>query len=171
MIKLIFLDFDGVLNSHDWQRLQYQKYGSFLQRSMDELDPRAVARLNKIIEATGAKIVVSSTWRILHTRTELIGFLTAAGFKGEIIGMTPRLSRSPYKVTDRAVCRGDEIQQWLDWEKERCVRDNSEPVESFVILDDDSDMDFLYHKLVQTHFDTGLQDKHVIKAIEMLNEP
>lgn len=171
-MKPLFLDFDGVLNSAEWQAKQVKRDGSFLRRSSDELDPQAVARLNKIIAATGAKVVVSSTWRLLHTRRELMGFLVAAGFRGEIIGMTPRLHVSPYMPTERAVCRGDEIQQWLDWEWERTNLNQDVPgdqVESFVILDDDGDMDFLWPELVQTHFATGLQDEHVARAIEILN--
>jgi hypothetical protein len=43
------------------------------------------------------------------------------------------------------------------------------PVESFVILDDDADMEHLLPRLVQTSMDDGLQDRHVEKAVEILN--
>jgi len=44
-----------------------------------------------------------------------------------------------------------------------------EPVESFVIIDDDSDMKPFMDKLVQTSFNKGLQQKYVDKAIQLLN--
>ena len=65
MKKIIFLDFDGVLNTEHYQGLlQYQgkswqdKYGAFF-------DPNAVKQLKRIIDATGADIVVESSWKYL----------------------------------------------------------------------------------------------------------
>ena len=62
MKKIIFLDFDGVLNTEHYQNLlQYQgkpwqdEYGAFF-------DPNAVKQLKRIIDATDADIVVESTW-------------------------------------------------------------------------------------------------------------
>jgi len=53
-MKVIFLDIDGVLNvipqGHD-------KYGGIFH-------PEFVENLRTIIEATDAKIVISSTWRM-----------------------------------------------------------------------------------------------------------
>ena len=62
---LIFLDFDGVLNTERHyaelkaQGLPYEdKYGHLF-------DPESVANLQKIIDATDAHIVVSSSWRYM----------------------------------------------------------------------------------------------------------
>lgn len=58
--------------------------------------------------------------------------------------------------------RGKEIKSWLDnW--------NGDPVESFVIIDDDNDMNPFMDRLVQTSFNKGLQQKNVDKAIKLLN--
>jgi len=56
-MKVNFLDIDGMLNSG-----QYIKVldGDF-DVPINQMDPVAVARLNTITDATGAKIVVSST--------------------------------------------------------------------------------------------------------------
>lgn len=65
MRKIIFLDFDGVLNTEHYQNLlQLQgkpwqdEYGAFF-------DPNAVKQLKRIIDATGADIVVESSWKYL----------------------------------------------------------------------------------------------------------
>lgn len=94
-MKVIFLDFDGVLVTvHD----RYTA-GS----------PFCVFNLNRIIEATGAKIVVSSSWRILFEMEELTRFLKEWGVQGEVIGKTP---------VNHDGERGDEIQAWLNVEFE-----------------------------------------------------
>lgn len=113
------------------------------------VDAEAVARVQKICNATGAKVVVSSTWRKLNTLQQLKDILSSHGFTGEVIGTTPNLNAK----------RGSEISQWLNANKQ---------VESFVIIDDDSDMVHLMDKLVQTSFDKGLQDEHVEMAIKVL---
>lgn len=152
-MKIIFLDIDGVLNSGDflWTD-EHQK----LDKSKNEnwFDPAAVARLNRIIEATGAECVLSSTWRILHTIEEVEGFMKAAGFVGELVGKTP----------GGGGVRGPQIQEWLDMIRRWVL----EEVDSFVILDDDSDMLHLMPHLVHTSFQHGLQDEHVERAIKML---
>ena len=65
MRRIIFLDFDGVLNTEYYQGLlQFQgkqwqdQYGAFF-------DPRAVRQLKRVIDTTGADIVVESSWKYL----------------------------------------------------------------------------------------------------------
>jgi hypothetical protein len=76
------------------------------------------------------------------------------GIKGEFIGVTPDHLRRPQDS-----CRGDEINEWL----------SKNEVESFIILDDDTDMADLMHRLVHTDFPDGLQDEHIEIAINKLN--
>lgn len=109
-MRVIFLDIDGVLN------VCYQKRDDYGQ----EFHPEFVENLRRIVEETGAHIVISSTWRMsgLDVMREM---WTKRGLPGEVIGITPVL---------RTRHRGDEIQEWL--------RLNT--VETYVILDDDRDM-------------------------------
>ena len=140
-MKVVFLDFDGVINTHE---------GAW--------DSAAIARLNRITDATGAVIVVSSSWREafpdpedasrceapMATRTTdgapatlrcqacrgcqeetlaiLRDFLAGSGVTAKVIGLTPVLDGEP---------RGREIQAWLD--------ENRKSVEGYVILDDTDD--------------------------------
>jgi len=108
--KIILLDIDGVLNvdfpSHD-------EYGRCFH-------PNFVDNLKYIIDETGAKIVISSTWRFsgLVIMKEM---WEKRNLPGEVIDITPHID----------ICkRGEEIEYWLK---------NNE-VDSYVIIDDDNDM-------------------------------
>jgi hypothetical protein len=105
--RIILLDIDGVLNvnfpSHD-------EYGRCFH-------PNFVDNLKYIIDETGAKIVISSTWRFsgLVIMKEM---WEKRNLPGEIIDITPHID----------ICkRGEEIEYWLK---------NNE-VDSFVIVDDE----------------------------------
>jgi phosphoglycolate phosphatase-like HAD superfamily hydrolase len=147
-VKVIFLDFDGVLvNRRSW----YVRSGRTATA-----DPPCVAALNRITDSTNAQIVVSSTWRIGMTIVELRNLLHAWGVTGAVLAKTPHMGFS--------VRRGSEIKAWIDmYEASR------ELVESFAILDDDDDMDAFSSSLVQTDFEEGLTEVHAEKAIALLN--
>ena len=65
-MRIVFLDFDGVLNSHAYFNARTEKFEDVGEAG--ELDPTAVERLNRIIDATGALVVVSSSWRYARSR-------------------------------------------------------------------------------------------------------
>lgn len=159
-MKVLFLDIDGVLNSHDWfrRRVTEQPTGNYWER---QIDPRAVGLLNEIIEATGAKIVISSTWRKNYTLQELRAGLESRGFCGEIIAVTGE---------DLSGIRGWEIGKWLDEHfygtSYRIPMRNV--IERFAIVDDDSDMEHLHPHLIQTSFDVGLTSIQATKIISHL---
>ena len=70
MNKYLFLDIDGVLNHDEWfESEQYKKHQENWQKSM--FDPVCVERVNKILEATGARLVVSSSWRSMTDLEEI----------------------------------------------------------------------------------------------------
>lgn len=129
--KYIFLDFDGVLNS--W-RSDIAFYG--IQSNPEQMiagfnyidpkfDPVSVGLLRRLVLATNAKIVISSSWRLLnkvsniHTSFNYYNWNTT----NIIVSMTPRIHNRP---------RGAEIEQWLT--------DNAQPDDKYVILDDSADM-------------------------------
>lgn len=152
-MKIVFLDFDGPiipLQSHK------EKMGS---GKAAQAWPPCVAALNRITETTGAKIVVSSTWRadgITRTRERLKEW----GVTAPCIGLTPYMDE---RDTETGLWvshpRGHEIQKFLD---------DCATVKSFVIIDDDRDMEHLLPRLVHTPFDIGLTEAHADRAIAML---
>lgn len=145
-IRVVFLDLDGVLNNHGYL-LAHSKDGW----DPNGLDPKNIKQLNELLNWTGAKVVISSTWRLFHTLPHIETLLTAEGFEGEVIGKTPDLRGRP---------RGEEIQAWLET--------TDVDVERFVILDDDSDMGALMPHLVRTSFSVGLTAAEVDAAAKVL---
>lgn len=155
--RILFLDIDGVLNSHAY----WHRRPVIFRDRMHDLDREAVARLNTVLDRTGAVVVVSSTWRIIHNRLELQDMLTQYGFTGRVLGCT----------TKKHMERGLQIQQWLDDQARRAEHSPRHTVQSFAIVDDDADMAHLMPHLVLTHLqgdDGGLQDHHVERLVAML---
>mgnify|MGYP003393400355 CR=1 FL=1 len=153
-MKVIFLDFDGVLNSEMFfvglDRKNCEK--AFPE---SELSEELISNLNFIIEETGANVVVSSTWRHGRSVAELQRLLETAGFKGKVIDKTPDF------LHNTTIPRGIEIEGWL--------KKNS--VESFVIIDDDDDMlENQVDNFLQTSFVFGITHGIALQAIEILNE-
>lgn len=153
-MKVVFLDVDGVLNSMEWATKVMNEQGvDVFYRDM--LDPDAIACLKKIVDETGARIVVSSTWRLIRKAMDALRLqLSEAGLN--ICSVTPDINEN---IDDR---RGQEIASWIS---------EHEDVEGFVILDDDSDMGSLMPHLVKTSFHDGLLSCHVEPAIQILNQP
>lgn len=187
-MKVIFLDIDGVLNHQKWYKTRIEiKQGTDNKDWSDrypfyEFDPESVKVLNYIIENTGAKVVISSTWRHGRTVSDLQHILNSVGFNGEIIDTTPSLNaRIGKESAGYTVPRGCEIDWWLDnhgkfqrinWSQERQQEyiDKAE-VKNYVILDDDSDMLFSQREhFVQTSWEDGLTNEKANKVIEILNK-
>ena len=139
---ILFLDVDGVLNRPGTtERSPHGTYG---------VEPDKAAMVRRILDQSGAKIVVCSTWRAYP---DLMGYLWRK------LDLHPR--NRHYRVTTPpgGPTRGDEIQRWLD---------QYTGVTRFVILDDDSDMGHLLPYLVQTDPREGLTDEIADDAIARL---
>lgn len=164
-MKIIFLDFDGVLNSYAY--FKSRDLEKDVSEDANALDPKAVARLNRLVEATGASVVISSSWRHGRSLDRLAYMLALRGFVGPVIDKTvdwsePKervLETGKHQIIYQGQERGDEIRIWLDAHPE---------VTAFVALDDDSDMTAVRDQHIQTSYDEGLTDEHVDQAISLL---
>ena len=108
--KVLFLDIDGVLNN---------------SASMSEgihIIPEKCLMIRDICWRTGAKVVVSSTWRIGRSLEEIQMIFRLVGMGGLIVDTTPIFKTGP---------RGDEIAEWLR---------NNTKTKQYAIVDDDGDM-------------------------------
>jgi hypothetical protein len=151
-VKVIFLDIDGVLNNLESLRFPRTKVDSS-KHSYSAPHPSCINALNHITSLTGARIVISSTWRGIG-----LGVLRAIFHQWGIVAVT--VGRTPDLGFDHE--RGDEIASWLSEHPE---------VESFLILDDGDDMGQLRHRLVQTNYEIGLTTGDAERAIAILNAP
>ena len=99
MRRIIFLDFDGVLNTEYYQGLlQFQgkqwqdEHGAFF-------DPRAVRQLKRVIDATGADIVVESSWKYLSLEA-MQELWTVRNLPGRVINITPSITGNKNKTQE-----------------------------------------------------------------------
>lgn len=157
---IIFLDFDGVIVTRESSKLGH--YTDGMHRQIDDV---RVRRLSGICEATGAVVVISSTWRLGRYGDVLSRWLRAKGLAAEVIGSTPQIhateSGSGAYFTSP---RGAEILAWL-WSAARSGRD----VSRYVILDDESDAGFGHTgRFVRCGLDEGLTEAAADEAIRIL---
>jgi len=137
-MKVLFLDFDGVLNPYG-----YKTEGATFSKM-------ACKNLNLLLKKVPElKIVVSSSWRIhgLHAVRDIL----------KSNGIDPK--RVIDITGDEKGIRGNQIKAWLDRHKN---------VNNFVILDDNSDMGELTPRLVKTNGFIGLTQNEVNKIVELL---
>lgn len=143
-MKVIFLDFNGVLDTSE---------------KMDEIDFGNLCRLKKIVQKTNAKVVISSSLKNSYYRKapcekliELLDTLKKQNI--EVVGMTP------VRETREA-----EIIAYLE---------NHAEVENYCILDDDYEMPRLKDHLVKLPMQMeegqkGLEECYMNDAIHILN--
>ena len=162
-MKLIFLDIDGVLNCQSWYKKA--KAESKTKNNFD-FDPGLVKNLNSITDKTGAKIVLSSTWRKGKTLDQLDDLFKEVGITGELIGKTPVLR---FTNSDMSVPRGCEIQSWIR-ENKGMIGANVLKWKDYVIIDDDSDMLYWHRKnfFNTDHSGGGLTDNITYRIINFL---
>lgn len=150
-MKVIFIDFDGVLNTEKYVR-SCAEFGLII-------DPSKMVLLKQIIDATDAKIVLSTSWREhWDVETQYCDNIGA-----EINNIFEQYSLHIFGKTQILNCsRENEIAAWL----------KSKPqVTNFVVIDDR----FLDSELIRGHFvktsgySKGLDEVSVNKAIEILN--
>lgn len=127
-MKVIFLDFDGVMDT-----AHYDNYLNYMELPYKDrfgllFDPDCVLNLSRIVDTTGAQIVVTSTWKQFMTYEDLLEMWHSRRLPGILAGITPNCSRH----------RGDEIDAWLE--------ENDGTVE-YVIVDDMDESQFNEHQL------------------------
>lgn len=165
-MKYIFLDIDGVLNSKKWGDSDAYKQATAGMSDAEvmliahhlHLDPDALKLINDLVKRSGAKVILSSTWRGKYSCQEMTDMMKSRGGDFEISDATPVLFG---KVHSSRIPRGKEIGHFL--------RLLEEWPEAYVILDDHDDM--LSHKdfLIQTDVKVGITQDDVERALKILN--
>lgn len=166
MIKVLFLDIDGVLNTGWWYTQMNgnspkDKYGY-------AFDPHSVANLKKILDETGADIVISSSWKSFGF-SELEDMWQDRGLPGKLIGITPNsvsdemLLNADLDHMELFSIRGMEIKEWL-------IK-NGKHVSHYVIIDDmDNFLPEQKSHFVQTNPEVGITTEDTERAILILKQ-
>lgn len=142
-MKVIFVDVDGVLNSDD-----------FIDsvKGKQDIDIKTVLLLKRVIEETGAKIVMDTSFRYTKLFLKVQEMLLQNGI---MFDKTPFIDNE----------RGKEIKQYLSERKD---------IEDYILLDDvifpDFDDELLNHLIKMDDTDSrgigkGLQEKDVEEII------
>jgi hypothetical protein len=115
-MRCIFLDHDGVIClSNNWggRTKKWSKYRSENPESssdkrdapvevrFDDFDEKAVRILNKILEETGAEIVVSSDWKRWANVEEMGEYYESKGIIRKPIALTPDLGDCTWENPER----------------------------------------------------------------------
>ena len=155
-MKILFLDIDGVLNSREYDRKRNWN-------EQTDIDETRLPLVKEIIDKTGAKIVLISTWRSHWNRD--VNLCDEDGMY--INRLFSKYGLAIYdKTPDLGLLskRKDEVKAWL--------AEYKSDIEGFVILDDyrfgwDDLSDFYIH--TNPNYGLGLEKEHVALAIKLLN--
>lgn len=148
-----YVDVDGVLNSNNFAKrmLEEDDYNPFAD---NYLDIQAIRNLRHIVQETGAKIILSSSWRWEKESYEAIKRQLA------IVGL------EIYDCTDmetfRTRSRTEEILTH--------IRLHKDEIKNYVILDDDMILPPLSQNWVQCTFSKGLTHKLAEEAVDILKD-
>lgn len=145
-MKVIFLDFNGVLDTYE---------------NMDEINEDNLRRLKHIVDITDSKVVISSSLKNSYYYT---GYFT--NHMKYIMNEIKHIGIEIIGITPKAENREEEIKLYLKKHPE---------VEAFCILDDDYEMESLKENLVKlpsqnTIGQMGLNDTYMKQAIKILSK-
>ena len=179
-IKVIFIDIDGVLSPFGEEKYSY-KEGEFPYAV--KFSQKCVDNLNKLLEKSGAKLVIHSDWGKQMKLVNIITIFATHGIKGPYalpkdVGKDDDIKNifsDASKLYDIAITekkfssnKSHEIGFWLS--------DYEQFVESYVIIDDKEiypDYDAFADRnsrTVKPDSQVGLTEKDVEKALSILNE-
>ncbi|HHX16484.1 MAG TPA: hypothetical protein GX725_01010 [Mollicutes bacterium] len=157
-MKVVFVDIDGVLNTPMWTYRNDKFICSYNHPDDGKVNNfQAICWLNELCHKEDLKIVVSSVWRRLCDYKSVF-YKSGLAEDIEILGSTPYLEGQT---------RGQEIKLYLQEHPE---------IESFIILDDGSDMDDLVDHLIRCStghgfgFDEFFEARNLLKSLVVAKE-
>lgn len=154
-MKVIFLDIDGVLNCSGSKSSMVLENGE----TYLGIDKHKILRLKEIVDRSGAKIVLISTWRLHLYKNDRVDKYMRQRFKKygiEIYSCVDYIEHN----------RGSGIHLWLLKHPD---------VTDWVVLDDEWFLD--YNEKISQHLiltngeitEGGLRDEHISVACDILN--
>lgn len=166
-LKILFLDFDGVVNCSNLDiPLVYVTQDG--KRHFDTFNLNLCSNVEKLIKELGLKVVISSTWRktfdmislrdIVNNQMkidcEIIDYTTTYYLDK---GYKDRVLEDP--LTARSYDRGLQISHWLSEKKYT--------VEDYIVIDDDRDAGYGHEdKFIRVDNKVGFTEELLIQSLE-----
>lgn len=143
-MKVIFLDFNGVLDTYD---------------DIDKINSVNLLRLKEIVDETGASVVISSSIKNSYYYTSKYGKMLS-----EVVNVLTDNDINVLGITPLKGNREDEIKEYLD---------NHPEIDNFCIIDDDFDMKSFKGNMVKLPTQSkknpyGLTKRYMDAAIKIL---
>jgi hypothetical protein len=152
-MKVIFLDIDGVLITFN-NTFNGSVDTSSEQDDRNIFDEAAVANLNRLLDETGARLVVTSSLRLRNSIQQIVLILEAGGVMNPpVIGVTPFVIDNKNNNGQR----GKEILMWLS--------ENSF-VDDYIVIDDcdpDELSDIPSERIIHTNYHDGFGNDDVFR--------
>lgn len=168
-MKLLFLDFDGVIITEDSRKqgsqIRRRLYGGWFASndqggSEYNFDSDLIRRVNNICISTGTEVVISSQWRIYSDAKNIPYWLSDRGLTATIITNTPHLEEYDDDGNHNGLDRADEIEVILNRYKPT----------NFVILDDMAMAGRLHpENFIYCNPVSGITALQAAQAIQILN--
>ena len=147
-MNVIFLDFDGVITTYD---------------SKWNIDLEKLALIDKIVQQTNAKIVVTSSWKCGCKDVDCFRQKLQPKRRAKTKTIFNKFLEQIYDITEDCEHKSQEVKKYLSKHKEQ--------IENYVIVDDEdvfADEDDI--NFVQTDTYKGVTEKDVTLCIKLLNQ-
>ena len=157
-MKLLFLDIDGVLNCEDTK--------ATAPSGCLGIDDKLTIKLARILKETGARIILTSDWKI---GWEEFDFCCSEDAKY----LNHKLKKHGLKITSKTY--DDHVYDTFFEDRGKGIHKFLEKVhnvEAYAVIDDHTFTDFddeIRKNLILTDYRVGLSDTDVEKAISILN--
>jgi len=174
MKKIIFLDFDGVLNTDRYQKRLRESGSATSDRYGPLFDPAAVKNLAEVIRATGAEVYLITSW-VLENPEGMKSLWKDRNMPGKLLPHIAPQAAIPDNVEvfleaddpaeaamsmSLGLGKGNDIDAFLDSRFGKC---------KYVIFDDTADFNLSQKRyLVQTDPSVGITAEDAARAIELL---
>lgn len=169
MKKIIFLDFDGVLNTEHNQNMLLYKGKAWKDKHGAFFDLKAVAELNRIVEETKADIVIESSWKYLGLEA-MRQMWRDRNMPGNVIDVTPSSASNNWLLNANLDEMNPAHTQWKGVEIASWIAENLHDEDRYVIIDDEYVIldSQLPHFILTNPYD-GIIPELADRAIKLLN--
>lgn len=169
MKKIIFLDFDGVLNTEHNQNMLLYKGKAWKDKHGAFFDLKAVAELNRIVEETKADIVIESSWKYLGLEA-MRQMWRDRNMPGNVIDVTPSSASNNWLLNANLDEMDPAHTQWKGVEIASWIAENLHDEDRYVIIDDEYVIldSQLPHFILTNPYD-GIIPELADRAIKLLN--